>query len=137
MNFVKIKISSPNIKMKPKIKCNTFCRCIFYTHVMKLPKLVPLNMFSPLKRVWLYFLVLICKNMITTSRTTFYVYLIFFSLLNQLLKQIWLLEQNYWNKIINNLIYNLFVGYWILNWKLIEKPTSTYARWKPSNYQDP
>jgi hypothetical protein len=33
--------------MKPKIKCNTFCKCIFYAHVMKLPKLAPCNLLSP------------------------------------------------------------------------------------------
>ncbi len=43
INFVKIKISSANNKVKPKSKCNTFCKCIFYAIVMKLPKLLPLQ----------------------------------------------------------------------------------------------
>ncbi len=34
--------------MKPKIKCNTFCKNIFYIHVVKVPKMAPYNVFSPI-----------------------------------------------------------------------------------------
>jgi len=39
-------MSSPNIKVKPKIKCNTFCKCIFYAHVMKLGLLEKAHLFT-------------------------------------------------------------------------------------------
>ncbi len=41
INFVKSKYKTQTLKVKPKIKCNTFWRCIFYAHVMKLLKLPP------------------------------------------------------------------------------------------------
>jgi len=45
INFVKVKIS--NQKWNPKLNA-TLYRCIFYAHVMKLPKLVPLYyVFTP------------------------------------------------------------------------------------------
>jgi hypothetical protein len=42
INFVKIKISSPNTKSETQIKCNTICRNMFHIHVVKVPKVAPL-----------------------------------------------------------------------------------------------
>jgi len=44
----KSKHEAKTLKVKPKIKCNTFWRCIFYAHVMKLPKLTPCSLLSSL-----------------------------------------------------------------------------------------
>ncbi len=41
------------LKVKPKIKCNMLCINIFYIHVMKVPKVAPLNVFSPTSQMLL------------------------------------------------------------------------------------
>lgn len=44
----KFKYKSQTQKLKSKIKYNTFYKCILLKHVVKVPKLTPLSVFSPL-----------------------------------------------------------------------------------------
>ncbi len=43
---MKIKIATQTPKVKPKIKCNMFCRNVFYIHVVKMPKVAPHSVLS-------------------------------------------------------------------------------------------